>query len=1087
MRNLRAALASLFVLLPLVWLNEAIALPPSSSGGNTGGGGPPVVYPIPLNRGGLGVACDTAACALAGLGGTERGINSTITGITGLLTPLSLSQGGTAGYDAASARASILAAINGDNNDLLSLSALRGTQGMLAPVSINNGTSSSIAGAPQGTGGAIVVSNITPVSTQPGAGCNVGDRIGPATHNDVQANLVGAIDNIQTTITVDSDDGFPQSLADSYVPIFVKIDSEWIEVTDGYGTTTWTVIRGTKSTVAAAHIDGSIVDWQPSGTIEGPASFQVDTLTSAGPPITLTGTFNNIHMTVTAATGPILYDGSMYININNYFLQPVYANGINIVGQESGPPGGVPGVYTISAPLNIANPIPIYAGGSVATMHMLYGGDYSVLPYLTPASMSTSGYKRNNCNGTNVNLVSNGVTSAASYDGIRIAGLARQPGGHIQILANGYASVLVGSNTVNATDSAIFIQGFLGRNSANKYIYYNSFQFVIGNATPGQETGRIQIGGYVNGRSQQEVAIGKGVTIGSTLGVPVYNQYGPGLGILSTINGYALGALPPVGTGFNYWLDGFANATLNTIKTNTQCATTGAFSPTCYSVQLEADRGITPITGTLTFTPGSSTVGWNGPASLAANQPISLSVTGGSLPPELSTSSTYFVYGFPTSSTLKLATSALGPAIIPSTAGSGTMTGKVIFNGPFTPFRIVSKDAQLRRSGITGAQGGIELAFMKGGPDDAGVNIATDLVVSEYAHSNDGPTSIWRALRLRPESNQNGNTGPVEIIRGFEGTSSFAYPGSAIDYWLVSDSARTGMYLYSAYQTSKTIQAQASGDQSLLFLNTYPTVDSISGVKAGDLVCENLNCATPVNIPPGTTVATVTNAGTVTTLGLSNPLIGSGIASGATIYTIHVFTDGQNFSGQYKNSIVSYGSQYGVHEFSLLNGAVFGNAVGGAMGIGSGNFAGNIYQNGNPLNQQFSANVSTSPGVAMATNSPTLISSINLPAGNFDLSTNVVLFPSSTLVLDNVEMAIGWGTGYCGSPAVLPAPPNFGAYASFLGPPVTNPRNFTLPSGKMHFSTFVPITVCTVSQAQFTGTGASLVAGSYMTAERVMQ
>ena len=55
----------------------------------------------------------------------------------------------------------------------------------------------------------------------------------------------------QTTLNVSSATGFPTSA------FTIRIDDEFMTVTAGFGTTTWTVTRGAKSSAAAAHVNGA--------------------------------------------------------------------------------------------------------------------------------------------------------------------------------------------------------------------------------------------------------------------------------------------------------------------------------------------------------------------------------------------------------------------------------------------------------------------------------------------------------------------------------------------------------------------------------------------------------------------------------------------------------------------------------------------------------------------------------------------------------------------------------------------------------------------------------------------------------------
>jgi len=68
--------------------------------------------------------------------------------------------------------------------------------------------------------------------------------------------LVGAVNATQTTITVNSAAGFPTSSS-----FRIRIDDEYMDVTGGFGTTTWTVTRGVNSSTAASHVTSQSVDW----------------------------------------------------------------------------------------------------------------------------------------------------------------------------------------------------------------------------------------------------------------------------------------------------------------------------------------------------------------------------------------------------------------------------------------------------------------------------------------------------------------------------------------------------------------------------------------------------------------------------------------------------------------------------------------------------------------------------------------------------------------------------------------------------------------------------------------------------------
>ena len=94
--------------------------------------------------------------------------------------------------------------------------------------------------------------------------------------NGAHTTLNGAINSSQTTITVNSASGFPTSAFN------IRIDNEFMTVTGGFGTTTWTVTRGVNGSTAASHVTAQSVDWDtaPSGAISWNAT--THTLTVSG-------------------------------------------------------------------------------------------------------------------------------------------------------------------------------------------------------------------------------------------------------------------------------------------------------------------------------------------------------------------------------------------------------------------------------------------------------------------------------------------------------------------------------------------------------------------------------------------------------------------------------------------------------------------------------------------------------------------------------------------------------------------------------------------------------------------------------------
>jgi hypothetical protein len=98
-------------------------------------------------------------------------------------------------------------------------------------------------------------------------------RVGPG----ASTTLTSAINSSQTTVNVTSAAGFPTS------QYKIRIDDEVMTVTDGYGTTTWTVSRAASGTTAASHASSQTVLWDdatPSGELSWNATTK--TLTTKG-------------------------------------------------------------------------------------------------------------------------------------------------------------------------------------------------------------------------------------------------------------------------------------------------------------------------------------------------------------------------------------------------------------------------------------------------------------------------------------------------------------------------------------------------------------------------------------------------------------------------------------------------------------------------------------------------------------------------------------------------------------------------------------------------------------------------------------
>jgi Tfp pilus assembly protein PilX len=97
-------------------------------------------------------------------------------------------------------------------------------------------------------------------------------RVGPGANT----TLAGAMTATQTTLTVASATGFPTS------SFTVRIDDEYMTVTGGFGTTSWTVTRGVNGSTAAAHVTSQSVDWKTPASGEIAWNATTKTLTISG-------------------------------------------------------------------------------------------------------------------------------------------------------------------------------------------------------------------------------------------------------------------------------------------------------------------------------------------------------------------------------------------------------------------------------------------------------------------------------------------------------------------------------------------------------------------------------------------------------------------------------------------------------------------------------------------------------------------------------------------------------------------------------------------------------------------------------------
>jgi Tfp pilus assembly protein PilX len=105
-------------------------------------------------------------------------------------------------------------------------------------------------------------------------------RVGPGANTTLGAAITAS----QTTLTVASATGFPTS------SFSIRVDDEYMTVTAGFGTTTWTVTRGAHSSTAATHVlsqtvnlvNDQTVNWDPPSIGELSWNATTKTLTVSG-------------------------------------------------------------------------------------------------------------------------------------------------------------------------------------------------------------------------------------------------------------------------------------------------------------------------------------------------------------------------------------------------------------------------------------------------------------------------------------------------------------------------------------------------------------------------------------------------------------------------------------------------------------------------------------------------------------------------------------------------------------------------------------------------------------------------------------
>jgi hypothetical protein len=142
-------------------------------------------------------------------------------------------------------------------------------------------------------------------------------RVGPGANT----TLSGAMNASQTTLSVPSAAGFPAT------PFRIRIDDEYMNVTAGFGTTTWTVTRGVLGSTATSHVTSQTITWDDADTF-GMLMWNATTKT-----LTVKGT--------------VFIDGSASVTngaVNMYNGQStLYLSGVFYINNSSKLCGGVTG------------------------------------------------------------------------------------------------------------------------------------------------------------------------------------------------------------------------------------------------------------------------------------------------------------------------------------------------------------------------------------------------------------------------------------------------------------------------------------------------------------------------------------------------------------------------------------------------------------------------------------------------------------------------------------------------------------------------------------------------------------------------
>ena len=88
--------------------------------------------------------------------------------------------------------------------------------------------------------------------------------------------LTGALTAASTTVTVASASGFPSTA------FVIRVDDEFMTVTAGFGTTTWTVTRASNGSTATTHANGQTLEWKTPSSGEIAWNNTTKTLTVSG-------------------------------------------------------------------------------------------------------------------------------------------------------------------------------------------------------------------------------------------------------------------------------------------------------------------------------------------------------------------------------------------------------------------------------------------------------------------------------------------------------------------------------------------------------------------------------------------------------------------------------------------------------------------------------------------------------------------------------------------------------------------------------------------------------------------------------------